>query len=711
MSYPNADEKDDLDRMILDWIQRDEREHQDYVLELNVAEDYFDNLQLPSGFGEYNANSFAAANDPATLVAQKNFVIVNKVLPTHESILGNFASSKQTVTCFARGMKDQKKAIPIKKAIQYLSDHNKTFIRVVFPAINSMLHTGLDWAKVWYNPFDRIPNGSIKEARISARDVLVDADSRDFFYEDTGHRIHRMRFLVKDAHEEFSEIEGFNAEDLKPDMDWSLGLSRAEDNIKTNTFCTIYYVEYVKREWVYKLIEGTNSKEISKEEYQKARSDGKEVIRDRDDCYYYAYYNKTTKTFFHKKCPWKCFSLVPLVNRRSENRVYPIGDFAYYKNLQDLFNIVMSIILDDVKEGRKWLVAVDPNTYNTKKDEIQKQIEEGFALIPANTAGVLKPPGLNEGVLQLLSLVRQAIDDIRSLPAVSKGELPAKQISEDTVKLLQASAAVSHGRKSIMINYFMTELAMVRYRMMVAMWDEEDFIRITDAAPGMPQYVPINHKVEGEDKYMEFLAKMSGIEFPEQGEIDPQMAQKFQRFQKKFEQENDVEVTTEERVQYTNKDGSEHPQLFTDKEYESHIQQSGMTPTEFVQKFGVRRKQIKLYEINRLNENVDIDLSWAVDFDIERNKARQQAMALALAEKGWVSPVDTMNELDVEDAEGKYERAQEVNQFIQLAKRIQEDEKFQQAVGLAEKIANDPKLMESLNAAFESRKGEPANAG
>lgn len=699
--YPNPQEKSDLDSKFKDWIAKAEREHDDFVNDMNKADDYFDGLQVPTGFSEEHKVALSKANDPSALQTTQSYVVVNQIAQTHDNILGNFIRAKQTVNVYPRSPKDIKKIIPIRKSLQFIEDKNNSFTRVLFPALDHMLHSGLDWGKLWYDPYDQLPNGSIKEARISARDVLVDFDSRDPFYEDTQFRAHRIRYNIEDAKEEFKRIEGFDSSQLKPDMDWVSGVPQTSNNQGMGRYCTIYEIQLRKRETVYRKVEGNNVIDIDEEEYQKLSQDEKNadlVFADRDEVYYTAYWNKTFGTFYYRKSSWQCFTLIPLINRRSENRVYPIGDFLLYANLQDLFNVIVSLILDDAKQGRKWIIGVDPMTYTTYGDAIQQAIDEGKNIVPIQQGmQSIKPPGVSEGVLTLMSLVKGFIDSIRALPSVSRGELPSRQISEKTVETLISSALTSHGRKDIMINYFLTEMAKARYKIMKAMWDQQDWVRVTDAQPGMPQFVPINLVIEGDEGYNDLLAKMSGIDFP-QGQVPPEQAQEFLVFKKKFERENDIFIEQKERVRYN---GSKGNPVFTDEEYEGHIQQSGMTPSEFVNKFNVERIPVNIYKINMLSTDSDIDIQYVVDFDIEKKKGQRQAMSMRLGEMGWQTPVDTMEDLEIEDAEGRYQRAQEANQTVQIATRIKKDKKFSQAVNLAQQLASDKSLMDGVQALLQ----------
>lgn len=704
--FPNPEDKLKLDSKMRDWIDKGEMELNAFVADrVQPASDYIDNIQVPTGFTDQHKAQFAAANNPAATVTQKNYIVINQVIQSHETILGNFIQSKQTVNLNARSPKDVKKIIPIRKGMKYIEDHNQTFNRVAVPCIDHMLQTGLGWSKTWYDPFEDLPNGRIKEAHISERDVIVDVDSRDFFYEDTNYRIHRIRMILEDAQEEFKTVEGFDSSKLQTDMDWSAGVPQSKSGQNRGKYCTIYEVQYRRREWLFKYMkENDEAVEISEQQYKDLSEDPKHkdrVIKDRDEVYYIAYYNKTAGCFWNRRS--LCFTLVPWINRRSENEVFPLGDFIYYQNLQDLYNILVSILLDDVKEGRKYWIGVDPPTYATKKDELKKAHAAGDVFLPMIQGQILKAPGISAETIELTQLIKSSIDGIRSLPAVSRGELPAKQISEETVKALMSSAAVSHGRKDIMINYALTEMAKVKFKIMTAMWDQPDWVRVTDATPGMPQYVAINLTIT-EKEYNQMLLMMSGLQLPPKNapqDATAQFAQAFKAFKQKYENENDVHVEHQERWQY-DKAPKGQDNIFSNEEFEGHVNSTGLTPTEFVEKYGAHRIPWNIYSINHLSDDVDIDIEYVVDFDVQKNKARTQAIAMKLSEMQKLADIDLFNDLDIEDAEGKVERAKEARQTIQIAERLEKDPKFAQAVQLADKIASSPELLEKVKADIES---------
>ena len=686
--HPSYEEKSKLDTLIQQQLTFDLQYHDMFVRDLDLVESYLNSVQTPAGFTDYGRDAVASINDPNTIAKHRYYVVINQVVQAHERILGNFSKARQTVTLAGRGLKDYRKASVLERGSKYVEDCNRTFSTVVFPAIDNMLSGGLGGARQHYDAYDRPPNGWIREEFIDPANLIVDAGSIHPFYNDTQRRWVRMTFERSEAIAQFTGIDGFDPTLLKSDVEYAKALTAR--GLKTDAeYVTVYFMEYCKRETYYRKISGSEIGDIPKEEYDQARSEGrKDVIPDKAWVWYQVYHNPGYGVFWHAVSDIDYWTIHLLAGRRTRNKPYPISDFIAYKNLQDLFNTLVTAALDDAREGRKWAVAMDPAHFATYGEQVAKQLAEGFAVIPSNVANAITHPGLSQGVLWLLEFVKRSIDDINSMPSVTKGELPAKQISSETVNVLQAAAAISHGRKDIMINEFITSMAKTRMKMMVKYWDEEDWFRVIDAAPGAPEYVPMNMTIEGEDAYLELLAKMYQIPVPPSGQpIPPEIAQAFQQAKQHFEEGNSVEVEEQDRHGY---DG----QRFTDQEHETNIQASGMTPTDFVNAKSVEMKSTKIFKINIIDPSIDLDVKCTVDFDIDQSKQRKQSLSFELGNRGWLHPIDVMKALEVEDPERKFDRAQRENQLRQMAEKLASDKNFQQAVEVGQQIVSDPKLLE-----------------
>lgn len=668
-----------------DWISRAESELTDFLVEVTEAENYFDNLQIPSGFSDQHSKLFSELNDPSKRPVQvsQSYIVVNQIQESHERVLGEFSKAKRSIYVYGRGFKDFRKVEPIRKSLELVEDKNRTFYKVVFPCMDQMLHVGLSCSETYYDPFVNPPNGFPHEEYFSCREVLIDPDSKDPFYDDTYARARKIRYRLADARRIFSKIPGFDSQKLAADQEQA-STQPARKSQSGEQFCTIFRI-YIKErtEEFLKFDKGGGVTNVSADQ-----ADQPDVIPDMPVKFRVVLYNKGTGVMWNSYLPYKHWPINLLINRRSEARTYPYGDFTYYKNLQDLFNVIMTVILHEAKESGRWLLGVDPATYAAHGATIERAISEGKRVIPVvQGSQVMSPPGVSESVLTLLSLVKQAIDSVRNLPSVAKGELPAKQISEATVNALLATAMVSHGRKDIMINNFMTELLGIRYDIIVSHWDQQDYVRVTDARVGDPQFIPINMTIVGDLEYQKFLMQMSGI----QAADEKQAQEQFVAFKQKFEKENSVEVSTEDRHSF---DGATEPQ--TDKEYEQAIVSSGMTPTDFVNQKNAQTTPVNVYTINKLDADIDADLRYVIDFDIEKNKAQNRALMIKFAEDGWAHPIDAMKASEVDDPEGTFERGQQFKQEFQLAAKIQSNPAFQQAVQLAEQIIANPKLREQI---------------
>lgn len=699
--YPAAELKKELDTLFQKWVQSAENRHDEFLRDCKIADDYYDGKQIPAGYLESAKQQLELMNDPTVPPEKKtmhSYVIINQIVKSHDNIMGQLIRGHQSVEFKARSIRDHKKVFAVQKAMRFIEDQNQSWIAVAIPAIGHMLHRGLGWAKCYHDPFENIPYGKIVEEHVSARDVLLDPNVRDEYLQDRKYIIHRIRYELEDAREEFSDIVGFDSNSLANDSDWERG---AEVPAERN-FCTIYEIHYRKRINIYKKVdENQNVSIISKEEYDALNADENlrmTVFRQRQYVHYVALYNKKVQTFYHAINP-NGDPFAPCINRKSENSPYPIGDFTYYKNLQDLFNVLMTLVLDDASRGRKFLAGVDPQIWTNKiyRDEIDKAIQRGGS-VPTTGLSMKQFPGVSEGVLILLNLVQRAIDDIRALPQVQRGELPAKQISTETVQTLIQSAMTSHGRKEVNINFFLTALARIRYRILVNMWTTQDWIRVTDHKPGEPEFIPINMVVD-EEEYVNLLQQMSELPAPE--DVKPEERQQveiaFSKFRQKFEKQNDVVREERQFHQY-----GQDPALRTDEQFKADIESSGLEPEMFVVANDVKMVTKVFYIINMLDPNMDIDIKYKIDFDVQRTRERRQALSVSFADRQWQTPIDTMQDLDIPDAEARFQRATEFYPNLQLAVQLQKDPNFRAAVELANKILTDPRAGKAFKAFMDA---------
>jgi len=671
------------------WISNAKADFESYRSEIEQADAYMDGEQIPSGFTSDIKAQVEKANAQGVGVlntAQKNYIVINEIIKSHDRILGEFIKAERRMEVSGRTLKDRKRSTVLRRSMKMVEEINKTWMMAVVPAIDSMFHRGLGWVKSYLDPFVSLPNGKIVEEYVSPRWIMIDPTSSHPFYDDTQFRAHVRRIRKNDAIEMMGSYPGFDPVKLTSDAQYQKTTEETQGE-----WCTFYEVHFpVEKMHYYKVDEEQKLQEIEREEYLA----GEDVIAERKRIFRIGLYNVSQGGLFHlMEADVNSWQLTPFINRRSERRAYGQGDFLTYKNLQDIFNIVQSLILDDVKRGRKFIGQVSAATYQKHKALLERvEVEGGW--IPDINAKITPLPGLNTGVLTLLQLIKQDIDDIRSLPEVSQGKLPAKQISSETVSALMASAVLTHGRKDAMINVAITMMAMARSKLITKFWKSEEWIKVNNK-PGDDEYIPINKMLVGKDQYYEEISAIFDIPIPK-GEVSDEEAQAFQSVKKKFEKENDIQVKTED---FHNVDGK----VLTSPMYEKMIGDSGLLPENFVKRHSVVSKKEDVYYINFLNEDVDCDISYTIDFDTERTKQMMKAIMLQLFDRMVMHPVTMMSAIGVENAQEEFEKAQGHFQALGMAKKIMENPKFQHAVQLAEQLLANPeaitKITESMKAA------------
>ena len=686
----------------LRWITEAETAHSAMYDKWNKYDEYFANEQAPSGFTDDHKSKFQEVNDPTVAVqTAKQYVVVNKVRQTHEQVLGDFINGKKVITASGRTPKDRRLANIIKKEFQFVADKNILWERVMFPTIDAMIRRGIHFIKVSHNPYRDIPNGRIEYEQISCREVLLDPNSRDQFYEDKRYIIHRKRYRLDDANEKFKDLIDTGVE-FQADND-TADAYRESPNDTTEKFCTIYEIQSVKPEWRYYLqtdpSDEDSLQEITEAEYEKVSKDkflSQYAFRQQDDVWYVSLYNKGVETFYHQENEFGECTIIEAINIRDESLTYPIADSEYYTNLQDLFNILLSVVLENAKQGNEPIIGVQLSDFAQFKDYIEQTIKKrGIKVLPTQgKLDVVYPQQLNQVVLSLVNMVDTYIQDMQSKHSASMGELPSKVISEKTVDLLVTQDRQAHGRKDITIRYTMSRLAKLTAKIILKKFTEEHWAKLTDSDTkgSEAEYTPVNVTASKED-YDRMLLNMMGVdmEVVRDNNENQALVQQLDAFRKKFENENEVRVRKE--TIFIVEDGQGGQMQYTDRQLVDAAKSLGLSIEEFKYLYSPKPVIQDFYIINDITDDPEIDLVYDIDFDYERDKKVRQSQAMYAAGQRWITPLRAMQMIDFPDAENAIEEADKRNQILQLG----------------EQVASNPQAMELLRQLF-SQQPQPKEA-
>lgn len=670
----NSSDKGTLEAKIRDFVIESQSEHRKMWTEWADDDKYFESDQVPTGFTEDHRQQLVDANDPKKGNLQsKQYVVVNKIVMSHEKVLGDFLNGKRMLIVTGRTPRDRRFAKVMQKKLDLVSDQVKLWEEVMVPTLDCGLRRGLHWVKIWFDPYKNLPHGKIEVREISCRDVLVDPRCRRYFYQDKRYIIHRQRYTVDAANLKFGGFRDGNIQFANDNL--------SEEPYQTSTtdvrqqHCTIDEVQYVETEVKYYAVNPKGGEddpfiEIDKQTYELALQKDetrKLVFQATDEVWYVCYYNQSVGVFYNAPIEYGTDTIIPFINIRSEGRVYPFGSTKYEKNLQDLLNVFLSVMLDNAKKGNNGIYSVSASTYQQYSDQLIAAINgTGPRLIPDENFKVHYAREINPALVQLYSMIQSGIEEVQSSHALSKGEMPKERLAAATVNMLIARDRVSHGRKDVMVKWTMTRVAQILYKIIAVKSTEEDWVKVTDNNKTDPEYVPINFTVN-DAEYNQLLMEMLGIQITLDMEKNAQfMAELQQRMQSaryKFEQDNEV---TPHQVKMYKVQG----QFLTPEQFKSAVEQSGVPLEQFIEEQKAEEIPTVIYSINDMTSDADLDLVYDVDFNADRDKELKANRALELFARGALTTKRLLVDLEYPDADTVAAEADERNQALQMGTQI-----------------------------------------
>jgi hypothetical protein len=676
----SPDAKSALDNLLRRWLTDARTAHEQMMNEWNDADNYFENDQVPASFTADIRGGSEIANDPAQQqVESKQYIVVNKARETHESILGDFIASERQIIATGRTPKDRKFAKVIQRAIERTTDDMMLFEEQIVPMFDCGVRRGNHWLKFWHDPTQNLPYGRIVGREVSCRDILIDPDSRHTFYRDAKYVIHRQRFEVEFANERFRELLGPDVI-LGPDREHEAMYQQKGGRGTQERFCTIYEFQWSDMETRYRFVrDDGDMDEISREEFMAHSSNpqmASRVFKQMEEVFYVSWFNDGIGAFYNAENDLQRRNIVPFINIRSESRVYGIGDSLYYKQLQDLLNVLVSVLLDNAKGGNNPWITVDPQSYAMYAEEINEALQSRGRkkAIPAERVGHIYPREINQAVINLLALVEKYIYGLQARGDATRGMLPAKQIAEGTVEMLIQEDRKSHGRKDVMVKWTLTETARLLFTIIKSKYTDPMWMKVTDTKAGDADFVPINYVVT-EQEYQQLLMQMAGLS-PDMVRA-PQDLEAFQQqlmvYRMQFEKEN--EVVRKDlpifRIADETYDASELPGI---------IESSGLDDEEFYRQYRPEEGVLPVYVINSLERDTDIDIIWTVDFNAERDRNYRRQESFALFDRGAIRGDRLMKDIDYPDPEQAWKEAVESNSALQIGTQIIKDPEVYETV-------------------------------
>lgn len=657
-----------LKRKFEDWKQEALAEHTKKIPEWDDIDRRMTGNYAPAGFTDDAIGDLVKQSDPTISPEEKEdsrlYVTVNRTRPNHESKLGDFIFQRRRLQISGRNPADRNKAKVYKSRIEYIEDSEQIPEGVYFPAFDNSFSKGLHWIKARFNPNKRDLRGRFEVSQVSCRDVLVDPSSRAYFFEDTQYRILRKRFLVEEAKKRFRKFPNFNAEALGPDTEYEDGYGRSDTSSKDRyaTFYEVHFREYMQT--YLRLNDNNELEEIDEERYEELlnnpETEDTVFEGDEEERYFIAIYHTHQGVINLQENPVGMFTLIPLPNTHTDGELYPLGDVVMYKNLTDLLDVLITILVDHGKRMNYPIAETDDELHERWKKTIEQVLKRGGAA--PGIKNIYYPQQLNQAITSLVPNILQWIQDTASRHKATMGEMPSRQVATETVQTLISKDRQAQGRKDVMIRWTLTQLAKVLVKMIKVYDHEEDFIKLRENRSDSADYIPINAEWS-QQEYLAQLAIMYDIPYPKNPEEEENFAVALADARRDFERNNDVRENIEEGFVVGNRE-------FTEEEMLDMVEESGLPDKEFVALYQPQEKKIRIYQINMIDEDVDLNILYDIDDDYKNDPEFKSNRAILLNSRGAMSRLDMLREMDVTNPEDVIESADKENQAMQLAKEI-----------------------------------------
>lgn len=678
----DSDSMSDLTTKIERWITDADVVHKNMISEWDDIEERLNSEFEIAGFRTDPLGSLQDKNNPANnpIQALPLLVRVPRSRPNHESILGNFVNIDRRLAVRGRTPRDKNLARVIRERIRYIEDTNGLKNDVYFPMMDGTFGRGLHWLQVRFtgNKVGGVNKFEVDE--LSCRDVLVDPRSRGQRFKTGQYRAKRFVMTKEDAKARFSKYPLFQADRVVESSTAYDDAYSYQNNFQEPSQGVFYFVEFwmMQSDYIFMNPQTREPESVDEARYNEMIKNPATaqfvVTTPEEKRFYQVLYEEGNGAFYFDRNECDMWTLIPCENIRSESRLYPYGDTKMYQQLEDLLSVLVTVFLDNAKRANYPIGKVDPQMWEKYSEEINAAFENGGAA--PGIENVYSPAQINNTITLLISSVIGWIQDSSSQHSASMGELPAKQIAKETVTALIAKDRQSHGRKDVMIDAALTDLAKVLVKMITLYDDDEDIIPITDPKSRF-QYIPLN-KILTESEYQSLVVDLSELPMPQTSEEEAQLMQMIPKLMRQFEQENDVKVY--KQPGYVDEQGN---QFMPEQVAEMAAQEQKSDNPDMISFFvahPMQEAEISVYYVNVLTPDINMSVRYGVETDFANDSEYIANRALALNERGAMGRLDLLEALQVPNPQEIIERADSENKVMDMAKQLIADENLYNTV-------------------------------
>ncbi|MFA5403335.1 MAG: hypothetical protein WC358_00200, partial [Ignavibacteria bacterium] len=516
LKVSNKKDKDILDAYIDYCIKLAENEKINSMIYYiwGKCELYYEGHQIPVGvssnaLSEWVKNNWSSSRIDTTKFwvrkSKRNqiFHVDNKITDVVDGFISEYSKAEKTLTV---DNEDDPKYDNIAKVIRkYIEKlENKTdkqvWTNTRLPSIENFALYGLGWDKIDFNHNINVPYGDLEYESIHPRDIDVDPNCREKYFQDARFLVRRRRLEINEAKEYVKRL-GKDPSQVVPDNDY-YGTNDARQRLRNNSIDTQMFTTFY--EFYYRKIY-SDTKTLYKEPKLRVLED----TEYREDSIYYfnAIYNKAMGTLQHWMNPyvdkrnhriWQ-FNLFPYCGRMSRVRLYPVSIVERLLNLQDIINVTLSLVLDNGRQKSLVRLLMDKALIESEGGKINSRLFD--VLRNGGIADIdVKGLGLNENV-RLSDLIHEvkiadlppsiekfldiALESIKSQGIRKEaliGDLPegSGNLSGVAIGKLQKQNRQMLSGYDTNIEWAVTQEGNFVYKVMAEEFTEEDYIKIQD---------------------------------------------------------------------------------------------------------------------------------------------------------------------------------------------------------------------------------------
>jgi len=659
-----------------DWIMKGEMLMQDSAMHdiWRTNAYYYEGFQVPIGFTNSPILEFInknEANDDGTVVdgqvipavvdtrrfrVKKNkfgklFYVENKITEIIDGHISEYTSGEKVIqvkndddpTNDRMETATQHWLTAMQKRLQFWSDY---FI----PMAEKKEKYGLSWLNTWYDPYVNIAKyGEIGMEVINPWDMLIWAEAGDkYFLNTTPFIIHKKHLPIEEARELLEQFD-IKPEDVIADQDYYYRgrTVNRENKIIQEEYVTLYYIEYRK-----KYVDAVPLSEFEITE------GGKDMLKEQRTYYFESLYNRSLGTVYHKinqyadprmYNKWQ-FKRTPCCDKPSELRAFPISKVEKLINVQDIINVLSSLIINNARFSDMVRGFVLKQLKDDYPAEFKDWVETGGLMPIDNIEDINKAvkffdwPGTSPEIAGFLDIAKTTMKNQGIRHEVLTGELPEgpmggkREVSGKAIQRLQAANAVRLTPDATNVEWTVTQVTNLLYKMAAVEFTHEAWAAIENARKGDPQYIPINATMSIKE-YDAMLFKM----YPD---LDPLSANK------RFQEHNMV------KVDYALKD-QETGRILEEEEVMGQYSE-------------VRVNHLK----DRSGEIFLFNITVTIDFDFEKNKMEEKQIIAQLFAAGKF-PLDMFLE-----TQGGTLQAQK----DEIVRKLREEQNSKYALALAAEV-------------------------